>query len=65
MNYNSIKNFFSPIKLNSNKSEFNVFTSSERKKNSNLELFPTNTIKKGKEDEYQEQISKRKNINKK
>jgi hypothetical protein len=30
-----------------------VFSSSERKKNSkdnNLELFPTNTIKKGKED---------------
>ena len=67
MNYNSIKNFFSPIKLNSNKSEFNVFTSSERKKNSieNNELFPTNTIKKGKEDEYQNQIKKRKNINQK
>ena len=68
MNYNSIKNFFSPIKLNSKKSEFNVFSSSERKKNSkdnNLELFPTNTIKKGKEDEYQEQIKKRKNINQK
>ena len=67
MNYNSIKNFFSPIKLNSNKSEFKVFTSSERKKSSmeNKELFPTNTIKKGKEDEYQNQIKKRKNINQK
>ena len=66
MNYNSIKNFFSPIKLNSNKSEFNVFTSSERKKNAisnNLELFPTSTIKKGKDNEYQEQVKKRNSIN--
>ena len=68
MKYNSIKSFFSPIKLNSNKSEFNVFTSSERKKNindNNFELFPTSTIKKGKENEYTTQIQKRKIINQK
>ena len=81
MNYNSIKNFFSPIKLNqnkiSNKSQFNIFTSSESKKKSNeikkksneknekIELFHTNTIKKGKEDDYQEQIQKRNKINQK
>ena len=68
MNYNSIKNFFSPIKLNANKNEFNIYSSSERKKYSqekNLELFQTNTIKKGKKDEYQEQNKKRKNLNQK
>ena len=68
MNYNSIKNFFSPIKLNANKNEFNIYSSSERKKNSlenNIELFQTNTIKKGKEVEYQEQTKKRKNLNQK
>ena len=68
MYYNSIKNFFSPIKLNPNKSEYNVYSSSERKKNSiekNLELFPTNTIKRGKEDENIEQNKKRIDINQK
>ena len=68
MNYNSIKNFFSPIKLNTKKKEFNIYSSSERKKNfkeKNMELFQTNTIKKCKEDEYQEQYKKRKNLNQK
>ena len=68
MNYNSIKNFFSPIKLSTNKNEFNIYSSSERKKNSqekNIELFQTNTIKKGKLDYYQEQAKKRKNLNQK
>ena len=72
MKYNSIKNFFSPIKINqkkiSNKSQFNIFTSSESKKKSkhkNIDLFPSNTIKKGKEDDYQEQVQKRKKINQK
>ena len=68
MNYNSIKNFFSPIKLNTKKKEFNIYSSSERKKNfkeKNMELFQTNTIKKCKEDEYQEQYKKRKSLNQK
>ena len=66
MNYNSIKNFFSPIKLNPNRSEFNVFTSSERKRNSNennIDLFHTNTIKRGKESENYDSIKKIKNVN--
>jgi hypothetical protein len=66
MNYNSIKNFFSPIKLNPNRSEFNVFTSSERKRNSNennIDLFHTNTIKRGKDSENYDSIKKIKNVN--
>ena len=63
MNYNSIKNFFSPIKLNANKNEFNIYSSSERKKYSqekNLELFQTNTIKKAKKMNIKNRIKKEK-----
>ena len=64
-------NYFSPLKIiqnkNSNRSQPNIFSSSERKKKS-LEKsndFLSNTIKKTNEEEYQEIINKRKITNKK
>ena len=66
---NNINNhYFSPLKIvhnkNANRSQDNLFSSSERKKKS-LEKslnFLLNTIKKTNEEEYEEIIKKRKNI---
>ena len=65
-------NFFSPLKIiqnkNSTRSQHNIFTSSERKKKNSFEKtqdFLSSTIKKTDEEEYEEIIQKRKNINKK
>jgi len=62
-------NFFSPLKIiqnkNSTRSQNNIFTSTERKKKSleKSQDFLSSTIKKTDEEEYEEIIQKRKNIN--
>ena len=73
MSFNSsMKNtFFSPLKIiqnkNSNRSQPNIFTSSERKKKplEKTNEFLSSTIKKTDEEEYEEILQKRKNIHKK
>ena len=74
MSYKTSKNnnhFFSPLKIiqnkNAIKSQYNIFTSSEKKKKS-LEKsldFLSKSIKKSNEEEYEEIIKKRNNLNKK
>ena len=73
MDYNSIINnkFFSPLKFipkrSSNRSQHDIFSSSERKKKSieKSQDFLSSTIKKTNEEEYEEVIRKRNAINKK
>ena len=73
MNSNSgVKNtYFSPLKIiqnkNSNRSQPNIFASSERKKRplEKTNEFLSSTIKKTDEEEYEEILQKRKNIHKK
>ena len=71
---NKNNNFFSPLKIkpnknkNQTKSQHNIFTSTEKSKKNFFEKsrdFLSSTIKKTDEEEYEEIIQKRKNINKK